>query len=80
MTKSEFDELAEFYKAANLPYSPIRLDGNTVIESPADFVAGHLEFIEAKLLSDPEPTKSRLVKPYVNRLIKLRQIIEGNGT
>lgn len=72
MNKQKVDSLRAFFEAAELPKSPIRLDGNTVIESPADFVVGHLEYVEANFAN-------RTAQPYYERLVKLRQIIEGNG-
>lgn len=72
MNKQDIDSLREFFEAAKLPESPIRLDGNTVIESPAEFVVGHLEYVEANLAN-------RNAQPYYERLVKLRQIIEGHS-
>lgn len=72
MNKAELESLKAFFEAAELPKSPIRLDGSTVIESPADFVVGHLEYVEANIAN-------RTAQPYYERLVKLRQIIEGHG-
>lgn len=66
---SEIEQLREFFDTQELPQEPIQLDECTTITSPADFVAGHLEYAEANHMS-------RSCRPYVDRLHRLRQIID----
>ena len=65
----EIEQLREFFDATKMSEDPIQLDECTTITSPADFVAGHLEYAEANF-------RSRSCRPYVDRLHRLRQIID----
>lgn len=66
---TEIEQLREFFDTIEISEEPIKLDECTTITSPADFVAGHLEYAEANY-------RSAHCKPYVDRLHRLRQILE----
>ncbi|MBA7516158.1 hypothetical protein ES705_08203 [subsurface metagenome] len=64
-------ELERFFKTVTLPGNPVRLNGCEVITDIKEFVNSHLAIVKAQ---NGNPT----YKPYIERLIELKEILTKN--
>ena len=67
----QVEELESFFKDIKLPDVPIKLNIFTTILNPALFVDSHLDIVRAQ---NGKPT----YKPYLDRLIKFKDLINNN--
>ena len=66
-----FEEIEQWFASNGIPDGPVSLNKFTVVVDPRAMVAGHMPIVRAN------PGKE-LFRPYLERLIQLREAIENS--
>lgn len=69
ITLTEIKALVAFFRANTVPNEPMVLDSGSIANDPQLIVASHLKFVARY-------RKKQVAKPYYNRLLKIRQVLE----
>ena len=71
ITLTEIKALVAFFRANTVPNEPMVLNTGAIALNPKKMIRTHLNFIISQ-------RKKGMAKPYYNRLLQIRQVLEDN--